>query len=52
MRTKDNAGEDVSQNERLLQPLHQQTAEKGGEDQKDDIGGYAHELARWQSWWE
>ena len=49
VRAKDNACEDVSKNERLLQPLHQQAAEKGGENQEDNIGGYAHEFARWQS---
>ena len=39
---KQDAGEDVAKDERLAQALHDEPADKGGDDQNDDVGSYAH----------
>ena len=40
-----NTGQDVAQNKRLVQALHDEPAEKSGDDQNNDIGGDAHRCA-------
>ena len=42
VRPEDDAGQDVAEDQRLAQPLHEQAAEKGGEDEQDDVGGDSH----------
>ena len=43
IRPEDDAGENVAEDQRLAQALHQQAAEKGGKDKENDICGNAHE---------
>ena len=36
------AGENIAQDQRLTESLHQQAAKKGDENKQNDVGGYTH----------